>query len=620
MATRAEKPSPGSAKEPQKESSRQRSRLKFGPLAPIVLTTGLGLLLCSVANALSRATLDPSQLIFWAGVLLIGVPIFYRLTAEAASTRERLALVVLLGLSLYCVKVIRDAPLFTFSDELVHAFNADQISSYHHLFRANEVLPVTPFYPGLEGATSALMTIAGLSSFSAGVIVVGAARVLLMLGLFFVFTRVSGSPRTAGLGVAIYVGNFNFLFWGAQYSYESLSLPLLVVVIMAFAEREASPRQWAREWAVPILLGTAAIVVTHHLTSYALVAFIAALAVAYWFVHRTWHWANPWRFAVAAAVLALGWTLLVASSTIDYLSPVLSEAFEAIFNTAAGAEAPRGLFQAKESVDMSTPILAKGVALLAVLLLAAALPVGLLKLWRRHRNKPLALIFALAGLAFFATLALRLAPAAWETGNRASEFLFIGLAFTLACAGFERWRPRDSQWLGRAAISGALGIILVGGAIAGWPWDLQLAPTLRASADGKTVVSPSLGAAEWAQRHLAVEDRFAANPADARMLMVPGGKTTLTGKTPDIEDILIESGLSGWELPLLEENDIRYLVVDRRKIASNALKGYSFIIPARPELSELLPKDTVTKFREFPDATRIYANGYIAVLDLEGRR
>ena len=30
----------------------------------------------------------------------------------------------------------------------------------------------------------------------------------------------------AGLGVAIYTGNFNFLFWGAQFSYESLALPL----------------------------------------------------------------------------------------------------------------------------------------------------------------------------------------------------------------------------------------------------------------------------------------------------------------------------------------------------------------------------------------------------------
>ena len=82
------------------------------------------------------------------------MPIFYRLTSRDASPGERLALVCLLGLSLYAVKVVRDAPLFTFSDELIHAFNAHQIAATHHLFEANPILKVTPYYPGLEGATS----------------------------------------------------------------------------------------------------------------------------------------------------------------------------------------------------------------------------------------------------------------------------------------------------------------------------------------------------------------------------------------------------------------------------------------------------------------------------------
>lgn len=591
----------------------------LGHLTPILLTTGLGLVLCSVANALARATLSPSQLIYWAGILLIALPIFYRLTSRQASAGERLALVCLLGLSLYCVKVIRDAPLFTFSDELVHAFNAEQIGARHHLFRANEILPVTPFYPGLEGATSALMKLTGMSSFGAGIVVVGAARLSLVMALFLLFARISGSARTAGLAVAIYTGNFNFLFWGAQYSYESLSLPLLAVVLMALAEREDTSREWAREWAVPILLGTAAIVVTHHLTSYALVVIVGALSIAYWLMRRTWGWANPWRFAVVAAVLAVGWMLLVATETFGYLSPVLGDAFQAIFNTASGEAAPRGLFEAKGTATVDTPIVARAVALLAVALLAVALPVSLTRLWQRHRTDPFALIFGLGALAFFGTLALRLAPEAWETGNRASEFLFIGLAFTVACAGFELWRPRGRPWLGRALLSAGLGVVLVGGAIAGWPWDLQLASPLRVSAEGKTIVSPPLGMAEWARRNLPENGRYAANPADARMLMTPGGKTTLAGKTPDIEDILIEPGLSGWELPLLERNEIRYLVVDRREIASNALKGYSFRIRGRPELSRLLSTDVVTKFKEFPDASRIYSSGDIAVFDLEGR-
>jgi hypothetical protein len=590
---------------------------KVGQLPPIVLAAGVGLLLCSVANALARATVAPSQLIFWAGILILALPIFYRLTSREASTGERLVLVCLLGLSLYAVKVVRDAPLFTFSDELVHAFNASQIVQHNHLFEYNPILPVTPNYPGLEGATSALMTLTGMSPYGAGIVIVGAARLALVAAMFFLFCRVSGSARIAGLGVAIYAGNFNFLYWGAQFSYESLSLPIFVFVLMAFAERGAEPRNRGREWALPILLGTAAIVVTHHLTSYALALFLGALAFAYWYVRKDWSWPNPWRYAVFTAVLASAWLLLVASSTFGYLAPVLSDAFEAIFNTASGEAPPRGLFQGKGTTIPPTPLLAKAVALLAVLLLLAALPFGLKRVWRRFREQPFALIFMLSALGFFATLALRLAPAAWETGNRASEFLFIGLAFVLACCGLDQWRPRVRPWLGRVAMTAALGVVLVGGAIAGWPWDLQLARPLRAESDGGTISSPPLALAEWAGHNLPRDQRLAAGTANARLLMAPGERTTLAGKTPDIQDILTEPALSTWELPLLRENDVRYLVTDRRELSSETLRGYFFTSKGELGSEQLLPKAAVTKFAAVPGAAKIYSSGTITVYDLE---
>ncbi|HVY78148.1 MAG TPA: hypothetical protein VG898_06555 [Solirubrobacterales bacterium] len=591
-----------------------RPKPTTGLLAPIALAAGLGLLACSLANALARGGSDP-MLLYWAGVLLIALPVFWRLTSREASLGERLALVCLLGLSLYGVKVVRDAPLFTFSDELVHAFNADQIAHHGELFRANPILAVTPNYPGLEGATSALMELTGISSYWAGVLVVAAARLSLMIGLFLLFTRISGSPRTAGLGTAIYTANFNFLFWGAQFSYESLALPLLVVVLMAVAERGASPRQWAHEWAVPIVLGIAAIVVTHHLTSYATAVFLAALAVVYWALRRDWRWPNPWPYAVLAAVLAVGWLLLVASSTFGYLSPVLSEAFEAIFNTASGEAPPRGLFQGKGPSIPATPLPARAIALLAVVVLAAAMPFGLKRLWDRYRREPYALIFAAAAISFFATLLLRLAPAAWETGNRLSEYLFIGLAFVAALAAAREWRPRGQRWLGRGALTAAFGVIVVGGAIAGWPWDLQLSSPMRVSAEGRTISSPPLALAEWARREIPPRARFGATIADARLLLAPGEHVALAGKTPDIEDILEENALSDWELPLLRREGVRYVVADRRQIASDATRGYFFA--TRGEDERLLPLATVTKFGQLPGARRVYSSGDISVYELE---
>jgi hypothetical protein len=616
MEAGATKLSRGSGKQLGAASRKARAWPDVGHLAPIVLSTGLGLLLCSVANALSRATLAPAMPVYWIGILILAVPIFYRLTATEASGRERLALVCLLGLSLYCVKVFRDAPLFTFSDELIHAFNANQIADHHHLFRDNPILSATPYYPGLEGAASALMKLTGLSVYAAGAILVGAARLVLVASLFLLFQRVSDSARTAGLGAAIYAGNFNFLFWGAQFSYESLALPLLLLAMMALAEREVAPKQALRAWGAPVALAMTAIVVTHHLTSYATAALLVGLSLAYWYVHRKWEPPNPWPFAVFGILLAAFWLFVVASSTVGYLSPVLGDAFTAIGDTLGGSDEPRGLFQAGSTSVAPTPLGARAVALLAVALLLAGLPFGLRALWDRHRRQPFALLFGIAAVAFFATLLLRLAPAAWETANRASEFLFVGLAFVLACACVEalrRW-PRDRRT--RPLIAAGIGLVLVGGAISGWPWDSQLARPLRASAAGKTISSPPLALAEWAED--LPDGRFAASTADAGLLLVPGGKMAVTGSNPDVEDILDEEALAGWMLPLLRRNDIRYIAVDRREVSSDSLRGYYFSRRDRDE--GLRPPSVSAKFNEVPGISRAYTNGPITVFDLGAER
>lgn len=583
--------------------------------ALILFAAGAGVLLCSVANALSRATVGPAMTLYILGLLVIALPIFFRLLGERASAGERLALVCTLGVSLYLVKVVRDAPTFTFSDELVHAFNVEQIRATGHLFHDNSILEVTPFYPGLEGATSALTAICGLSTFSAAVILVGVARLALVAALFLLFARIGGSARTAGLATAIYTTNFNFLFWGAQYSYESLALPLLVVVLLMLSEREAGPLETLREWAAPIVVAMVAITITHHLSSYALLVILAALAGLLWYFARDWEPPNPWPFAILSAVLIAFWLAVVAGETVTYLSNPLSEAFEALGNTIVGESTPRGLFQGSSDAG-PTPIGARILALLGVALLALALPFGLLSTWRRFRRKPFALLFMLASLGFFVALALRLAPAAWETGNRASEFFFVGLAFVVAGAGLTRLRwptPRLAPYL----LTAAFGVVLVGGAISGWPWDTQLAKPLRVSAAGRTIVSPPLAMAEWARDEIPA-GRFAAATADANLLLVPGGKTVKAGSNPNVEDVLTEPTLVPWQLQLLRENDLRYVVADRREVSSDGLRGYFF--PLDDATEGQLPRRAVTKYERIPGAARIYDNGTIAVFDLESKR
>jgi hypothetical protein len=588
---------------------------RSGKAPVLVFTAGLGLLVCAGADALSRATVVSSPLMLWAGILLITVPIFYRLTSDAPSTRERFLLVCLLGLSLYAVKVLRDSPIYLFSDEQVHAYNADQIVAHHHLFRANPILRATPFFPGLEGATSALMSISGLSSYVCGIIVIAAARLTLMGSLFLLFLRVGGSARTAGLAGAIYVGNFNFLFWGAQYSYESLALPLLMLILMAFAEREASLSDRWRSWSVPIVVAIAALIITHHLTSYALFGILVGLSLATWWVRRSWRPPNPWPFAIFTGLLATAWLFVVASATVGYLSPVLSGAVNSIKNTVSGEAPGRGLFQ-KTSITEATPVAARAIAILAILLLAVGLVLGLRRAWPRLRRQPFVLLFALAALGFFATLPLRLAPAAWETGNRASEIFFVGLAFVVALAGIDRWRSDRGPRTGRILMTGFLAVVLVGGAIAAWPWDTLLTRPLRiTAASGGTISSPPLGLGEWAHKY-GPDGRYASMNADSRMLLVPGEKSAHTGISPNIEAVLTDPAFPAWERRLLAHNHYRYLVLDRRKVSSDGIRGYFFDVEGAPSNLQVFPKGAEEKFERLPGAARIYSSGPITIFDL----
>jgi len=607
----------GAATKPQ---GRVSSPVDWAWLGRIVCAAGVGLLLCSIANALSRGTESTSTVLYWLGILLIAFPIFYRLTSREASAPERLLLVCLLGLGLYGVKVARDSLLFTFPDEFVHGYNADQIVNHHHLFEPAPAIPITPHYPGLEGATSALMMLGGVSSYTAGTIVVGVARLVMMIGLFLLFGRISGSARTAGLATAIYTGTANFVYFDAQFSYESLALPLLVAILAAFAERESEARAQRALWVVVIAILMAALIPTHHLSSYALVLVFAALALIYWVlgVRRP----NPWPFALAALILSVGWLLIVANSTIDYLRPVLEEAFRGTFETASGDREARTLFHATGAAGTSggvTPIPARGIALLAVLLLGVGFLFGLREVWRRYRTEPFPLLFVIAGLGFFITLTLRFAPAAWETGNRAGEFLFIGLAFVVALGVLEllKRRPkRLGERQGAVILAGCLAVVLCGGVISGWPWDGHLARPIRAPAQGNEVVSESLALSRWASRHLQGE-RVAGPEADVRVMLSPGDVKAYGGKNPDIVDIVQSPELEDWQLPLLRINDYRYVVADRRLASSDPLRGIYFSVPGQGDTTLSWP-EVLHKFAEIP-VGRLYNSGRIAVYDMENK-
>lgn len=139
----------------------------WGWLPEIAVLQSATLLLVAWAFVRARAGFGSSEQYFWLGLAMLILPAAFRLASAQPTRRERLGLVLILGMSLFLVKVMHSPMAFTFPDELSHLRNVNEIISTHHLFQENPVQPVTAFYPGLPTVTGTLVAVSGLSTFSA---------------------------------------------------------------------------------------------------------------------------------------------------------------------------------------------------------------------------------------------------------------------------------------------------------------------------------------------------------------------------------------------------------------------------------------------------------------------
>ncbi len=636
----------------------------WGWLPLLCLVSAVGLLLVAAADTLSRSGAGQDELLFWTGLLMVIVPIAARLASLEPSRRERIGLVVLVGMGFYLVKVMHSPYQFTFADEMVHVSNVNNILQTGALFGHNSILPVTALYPGLETITAALASLSGLSVFGAGLVIAGVGRLILVLALYFFYEEVSGSARLAGIAALLYAATANYIFWSVEFSYETIALPLAVLVLFIAARRAAAYKS-AHHLALTLIavLGILTVVITHHLTSYFLAAFFIVWMVLLLLLRLgAWaraslktvsaasrHWkmltvvdrmtrlgpqpvlaqpdseryramrtfSEPAVLAIIATGACLVWLIGIASITVGYLSPVLGGAVNSIVGTIAGEASTRQLFQS--TTGYVSPLWERLIGIGSVLLLLLALPFGLREIRRRFRGHPIVLMLLAAALAYFGVLCLRFIPAAWETGNRASEFLFIGLSFVVACAVIEVWNFQRAPWLGRVIVLGSVAIIFMGGVISGWPPLLRLSRTLQVTVGNTTIEPQGLAAAEWMNAALGQNHSVATDESNARLLLAYGGQLPLTGRYPDIKDLLGTPDIPAWEVQLIQDWEIQYIAFDRRRISWDNMAGYYFddTGSASPAATSLFDPGIYGKFDQTTNINRIFDSGNIVIYDVK---
>lgn len=595
---------------------------------PALSLVGAGaVLLLALAHSAARHDLPWAQHLYWTAAVVLFTPAATRITMAGVSRQEMIGLVLLIAVGASFIKLLQSPLGYTFFDEFLHWRTARDIITSGRLFTENSLLPVSPLYPGLELAAVAVVNLTGLSIFEAGVIVVGVARIVMMLALFLFFEQVGGSTRIAGVAAALYMGNPHFVIFDAQFAYESLALAFTMGILRALLYRKRAAGGDRAGAALAAALMIVTLMTTHHATSYMTSMFLVLWAAVTTIGNRLFHAGSPsviWPAALALLV-NLTWLFTVSSITIGYLAPHLAGAIDSVIGLMAGEGSDRELF--KSSSGIVTPLLEKLAGLGGPGLIMLCLPVGLWSFWLMQRRSVDAWVLALGATAYPVTLALRMTGGGWEISARSSVFVFVPLVFILA-TGIEYLRlPWLLDRLGpllarfRVLIFIPFGaVIFCSGIIAGWsPWARMPWPYM-VGADTRSVEPQGLAAAAWAVEALGPNNRMAADRVNLTLMGTYGEQRLITHLIDkvSISGIFLASHVGPNEEAALREARIRYLVVDRRVSRMRPLSDHYYetweqlVAPysGTPRVQVL------EKFDHIDGVSRIFDSGDILIYDV----
>jgi hypothetical protein len=606
------------------ESQAARSRLPVSLVALLAATGVLAAAAAYTAGRLGHTGAYSADRTYWLAQLLIVTPVAARLLGRRAlGASETATLVVVLTVAEFLVKVCYSPAAFTYADELMHWRTATDVMQTGTLFTANNLLPISPYFPGLEELTTALASITGLSVFTSGLIVSGVAHLLFVCLLFVLFQHVSGSHRIAGVAVLLYASESLFQSFDAMFVYQTLALPFFALTLLA-TYRATAPQEPGRRvgWFTIAALAALATVATQHVTSYMLVATLEIVTLGALLTRSR-------RLAASASVLALlsaaafaAWIVFVAPATIAYLRPVMTAALQGFRVLLAG-----GHLGAPVAPTANGPLENQALSAAAVVGMSVLVPIGWLQVRHRFRHQPWVVALAIGAMSWYVIVAVRLFVAdGSELAGRASTFVLVPVGFVAALALIRltdnglRWPivradPRRAPVLIAAAVTAAL-VLVLNGLVNGWPpyWERLPGPDQVAGAE-RSVGPEQVASANWALAALGPGNRFATDEGDLPVLGSYGDQAVVG----DDGDLYTSPGPTLAAADLVQAQSIGYVLVDRRLSTSLPASGQYFPVdPNAGKYTRPLPLADLTKFDRVPGIARIYDAGNIVVYDLQG--
>jgi hypothetical protein len=605
----------------------QEQVIQLGWLPAVTLIGAIGLLIVNYAYSISRiygmavlTTFSLVEALFILGILLMFIPVVVRLLSPRALRFERICLLCVAGLSLYLVQITNSPLHFSGFDEFLHWRTAEDIAQTGHFYQENTLLPVSPYYPGLQIVTNALSSLSGLHIFYSGLIVLGIARLLIMLSLFLLFEQVTHSARVASIATAIYMTNPHFIGFDVQFSYESLSIPIATFMLFILSRLGTIPYK-RRIMTLLAWLVLVALAFTHHVTNYVFDGFLLLWGVTYLFQRpmRTHRWVLICT-AFFGIVVAVAVTFIPGSPVITYLSSYFGGSLADLAHVFVGTSQARPLFV--NDTGLPSPFWNRLLIAASVGIISITLPCGLVVVWLRHRFNGLALMFALAVLAYPLSQLFRFTSFGEEIADRSAAFLFLPIAYIMATFITQYWSTRRINWKNTSFITCALSLVFVGGVI------LQAGPGLSflpgpylVSADNRSVEPQGIQDALWTYSHLNPNNRVATDRINSLLTSVYGHQYAVThlADNVNVSSLFLDPSVAPSDIHLMQTAHIRYLVVDLRLSTATPLVGIYFESgePDAGQYTKPLPQSNLTKFDDVFQLNREFDSGNIVIYDVK---
>jgi hypothetical protein len=600
------------------------------PLLTIV--AGISALMLATAYNMARLNLGGAEVLFWIAFPIGVLPIAAILLRPNRARRERIALIVLLGIEMVMPDLLRSPSSFNGYDELLHLRSLEDILRFGHLFHPNPLLTVSPFFPSLEIVASAIAQLSGADPFATSVVLLGFIRILFASALFLLFEEVSASARLAGVAALIYILNPSFAFFDGAFAYESLALPLIPIILLVVARwARSGSTSWGRMPGLLLAVLLVTLIISHHITSFGMAGLLIAWAGIQQLIrHRDRYAASTAMVALVATLGVLVWLFSVASLTLGYLFPPLSGAVRQMVRLIMTGEG-RQLFQA--ATGEVAPLWQRFAGLGATGLLLAGLPIGIGVVWRRMRGNSLALLLTLLALGYPASLVLRLTPTGSEAAGRSSAMIFLGLAFVVALGigslgDLSGWLLRRLHLPARLAATtpwrvvgvAAFGVLVIGCVIVGTPPATRLPGPYLVGADARSIDAESIAAATWARAELGIDRRFAADRVNRLLLGSYGVEHVVFQHSEGIESwqLFLSPSIGVNERARLTRLRLQYLLIDRRLSQSLPLSGFYYEEGEVAQAPHTTPISAAVlgKWDANTAADRIFDSGNLQIYDV----